>query len=739
MQKKKMIFGTEGDFSQQHIKEEKKNMDRAQARKKAEALVAKMTIEERAGQLKYDAPAIERLGIPTYNWWNEALHGVARAGTATVFPQAIGCAAMFDEEEMQKIADVIAEEGRAKYNAFSKEEDRDIYKGLTFWSPNINIFRDPRWGRGHETYGEDPFLTARLGVSFIKGLQGDGETMKVAACAKHFAVHSGPEAIRHEFDAVVSQKDLYETYLPAFEAAVKEGGVEAVMGGYNRTNGEPCCGSKTLLKKILREDWGFEGHVVSDCWAILDFHEHHHVTESVEESAAMAVNNGCDLNCGSAFLHLQEAYEKGLVSEEAITEAVERLMEVRIRLGMMKDYPSPYEDITYDKVECPEHVKLSVEAARRSLVLLKNENAFLPLDKNKIQTVAVIGPNANSRDALVGNYVGTSSRYITPLEGIQQYVGDDVRVLYAEGCHLYKDKVEFLAETKDRFKEAVIAAEQADVVVMCLGLDATIEGEEGDAGNEYASGDKLGLNLPGLQEELLETVTAVGKPVVLVISAGSALDLSWADAHVAAIIDSFYPGARGGKAVAEAIFGDFSPSGKLPVTFYQGTENLPEFTDYDMSDRTYRYTDKNVLYPFGYGLHYGTIRYENAQISCAQCSVRDAVDVSVDVINESSYTIHESVQAYIQHEEADAYEPGYQLKGIQTVTLQPKETKRVTISLKARDFAIITQEGECVVRPGSYRIAIGGQQPDARSAKLTGSDVAALVVRREGAQTPVEY
>lgn len=714
-------------------------MDRAQARKKAEALVAKMTIEERAGQLKYDAPAIERLGIPTYNWWNEALHGVARAGTATVFPQAIGCAAMFDEEEMQKIADVIAEEGRAKYNAFSKEEDRDIYKGLTFWSPNINIFRDPRWGRGHETYGEDPFLTARLGVAFIKGLQGDGETMKVAACAKHFAVHSGPEAIRHEFDAEVSQKDLYETYLPAFEAAVKEAGVEAVMGGYNRTNGEPCCGSKTLLKKILREEWGFEGHVVSDCWAILDFHEHHHVTESVEESAAMAVNNGCDLNCGSAFLHLQEAYEKGLVSEEAITEAVERLMEVRIRLGMMKDYPSPYEDITYDKVECPEHVKLSVEAARRSLVLLKNENAFLPLDKNKIQTVAVIGPNANSRDALVGNYVGTSSRYITPLEGIQQYVGDDVRVLYAEGCHLYKDKVEFLAETKDRFKEAVIAAEQADVVVMCLGLDATIEGEEGDAGNEYASGDKLGLNLPGLQEELLETVTAVGKPVVLVISAGSALDLSWADAHVAAIIDSFYPGARGGKAVAEAIFGDFSPSGKLPVTFYQGTENLPEFTDYDMSDRTYRYTDKNVLYPFGYGLHYGTIRYENAQISCAQCSVRDAVDVSVDVINESSYTIHESVQAYIQHEEADAYEPGYQLKGIQTVTLQPKETKRVTISLKVRDFAIITQEGECVVRPGSYRIAIGGQQPDARSAKLTGSDVAELVVRREGVQTPVEY
>ena len=711
-----------------------------QTKEYAKKLVAQMTVEEKMSQMLYESPAIERLNIPAYNWWNEALHGVARAGVATVFPQSIGLAATFDPELVGQIGDVVSTEGRAKFNEFSRRGDHGIYKGLTFWAPNVNIFRDPRWGRGHETYGEDPYLTAELGCAYIKGLQGpDPDHLKSAACAKHFAVHSGPEAIRHEFNAKASKHDMYDTYLYAFKRCVKDAKVEAVMGAYNRVNGEPACGSKTLLQDILRDEFGFEGHVVSDCWAILDFHEHHHVTESVEESAAMAVNNGCDLNCGSAFLHLQEAYEKGLVSEEAITKAVERLMEVRIRLGMMKDYPSPYEDITYDKVECPEHVKLSVEAARRSLVLLKNENAFLPLDKNKIQTVAVIGPNANSRDALVGNYVGTSSRYITPLEGIQQYVGDDVRVLYAEGCHLYKDKVGFLAETKDRFKEAVIAAEQADVVVMCLGLDATIEGEEGDAGNEYASGDKLGLNLPGLQEELLETVTAVGKPVVLVISAGSALDLSWADAHVAAIIDSFYPGARGGKAVAEAIFGDFSPSGKLPVTFYQGTENLPEFTDYDMSDRTYRYTDKNVLYPFGYGLHYGTIRYENAQISCAQCSVRDAVDVSVDVINESSYTIHESVQAYIQHEEADAYEPGYQLKGIQTVTLQPKETKRVTISLKVRDFAIITQEGECVVRPGSYRIAIGGQQPDARSAKLTGSDVAALVVRREGVQTPVEY
>ncbi len=711
-----------------------------QTREYAKKLVAQMTIEEKMSQMLYESPAIERLHIPAYNWWNEALHGVARAGVATVFPQAIGLAATFDPKLIEKIGDVVSTEGRAKFNEFSRKGDHGIYKGLTFWAPNVNIFRDPRWGRGHETYGEDPYLTGELGCAYIRGLQGeDPEHLKSAACAKHFAVHSGPEAIRHEFDARVSKHDLYDTYLYAFKRCVKDAKVEAVMGAYNRVNGEPACGSKTLLQDILRDEFGFEGHVVSDCWAILDFHEHHHVTNTVEESAAMAVNNGCDLNCGSAFLHLQDAYDQGLISEEKITSAVERLMEVRIRLGMMEDYPSPYENLSYDQVESKEHVALSVEAARRSLVLLKNENQFLPLDKNKINTIAVIGPNANSRDALVGNYFGTSSRYITPLEGIQQYVGDDVRVLYAEGCHLYKEKVQFLANPKDRFQEAVIAAEKADVVVLCLGLDATIEGEEGDAGNEYASGDKLGLNLPGLQEELLEAVTAVGKPVVLVLSAGSALDVSWADQHVAAIIDSFYPGARGGKAVAEALFGEFSPSGKLPVTFYQGTENLPEFTDYDMSDRTYRYTDKNILYPFGYGLHYGTVRYTNASVDKMQCSVRDTVKVSVDVTNESTYTVYESVQAYIRHEDAADYEPGYQLKGIETITLKPGETKHVELTLKVRDFAIITEKGDCVVRPGSYRIALDGQQPDTRSEELMGKCVQTIEIQRVGAETPVEY
>lgn len=711
-----------------------------QTKKYAKELVAQMTLKEKMSQMLYQSPAIERLEIPAYNWWNESLHGVARAGVATIFPQAIGLAATFDKEFIYQMSDVISTEGRAKFNEFSRRGDHGIYKGLTFWAPNINIFRDPRWGRGHETFGEDPYLTAELGTSYIKGLQGeDPEHLKAAACAKHFAVHSGPEAIRHEFDAKVSKQDLYDTYLYAFKRCVKDAKVEAVMGAYNRVNGEPACGSKTLLKDILREEWGFEGHVVSDCWAIKDFHENHHVTKTMEESAALAVNNGCDLNCGNAFLHLNAAYEQGLVSEEAITQAAERLMEVRIRLGMMKKFPSPYEDISYAKVECKEHVELSIEAARRSMVLLKNNNQILPLDKSKIKTIAVIGPNANSRDALIGNYTGTSSQYITPIEGIQNYVGDDTKVVYAEGCHLYKDKVEFLAEEKDRFAEAVITAEQADVVIMCLGLDATIEGEEGDAGNEYASGDKLGLNLPGLQQELLESVAATGKPIVLVISAGSALDLSWAEENVDGILYAWYPGARGGKAIAQILFGDYSPMGKLPVTFFKGTESLPDFCDYSMKNRTYRYANSDILYPFGYGLAYSQITYLNSEVNTKVSGMIDEVTLTVTVKNEGSYKVHESVQVYIKKVEAKENDPNFQLKGIKCIGLEPGESKKVEIILKARDFATITEEGKCVVKPGEYILTIGGQQPDAKSSKLTGRTVDTFHIEKIGEEVEVEY
>ena len=420
--------------------------DRKKAEAAARELVSQMTLEEKASQLRYDSPAIPRLGIPAYNWWNEALHGVARAGVATSFPQAIGMAAAFDEELLRTIGDAVATEGRAKYNEYAKHHDRDIYKGLTFWSPNVNIFRDPRWGRGHETYGEDPYLTSRMGVAYVEGLQGtagdgEGEYLKTAACAKHFAVHSGPEGLRHEFNAVAGKKDMYETYLPAFEACVKEGEVEAVMGAYNRTNGEPCCGSNTLIRGILRGEWGFEGHFVSDCWAIKDFHEHHCVTKTPEESAAMALKAGCDVNCGVTYLHLLKAYEQGLVTEEEITQAAERLFTTRYMLGCFTE--TEYDKIPYEVVECREHLELAQKIAREGMVLLKNDGT-LPLQKDRLKTIGVIGPNADSRSPLVGNYHGTSSRYITMLEGIQNAVGEDVRVFYSEGCHLYKDRVEGL-------------------------------------------------------------------------------------------------------------------------------------------------------------------------------------------------------------------------------------------------------------------------------------------------------
>lgn len=697
-------------------------MDRAQARKKAEALVAKMTIEERAGQLKYDAPAIERLGIPTYNWWNEALHGVARAGTATVFPQAIGCAAMFDEEEMQKIADVIAEEGRAKYNAFSKEEDRDIYKGLTFWSPNINIFRDPRWGRGHETYGEDPFLTARLGVAFIKGLQGDGETMKVAACAKHFAVHSGPEAIRHEFDAVVSQKDLYETYLPAFEAAVKEGGVEAVMGGYNRTNGEPSCGSKTLLKKILREDWGFEGHVVSDCWAIQDFHQFHKVTNRPKESAQMALEAGCDLNCGCTYAYIMAALQDGLVTEEQITEACIRVFTTRFLLGMFDG--SEYDDIPYEVVECKEHRNLAVEAAHKGMVLLKNDG-ILPLDKRKIRTIGVVGPNANNRIALQGNYHGTSSRYVTVLEGIQKEVEDDCRVYYAEGSHMYKDTMENLAWKDDRISEAVITAKQCDVTIVVLGLDELMEGEEPDQSNRGQAGDKASLEFPGCQQRLLEAVVAVGKPVITVVLSGSAMDLRYADAHTNAILQAWYPGAEGGTAVADVLFGRVSPSGKLPVTFYKDTSDLPEFTDYSMKNRTYRYMEQEALYPFGFGLTYGNVKVSAAEFA-EQPEKEKPVKIRCTVTNTGKWDTEEVVQVYIKDWKSKYAVRNHSLCGFRRVRVKAGGSIETELTIDPRAFTIVDEEGKRYVDSNKFSLYVATTQPDARSTALTGHEAVEL-------------
>ncbi len=684
-------------------------MDRKTAEAKARALVARMTTREKASQLRYDSPAIERLGIPAYNWWNEALHGVARGGTATSFPQAIGLAAMFDEELVEKLGDAAAAEGRAKYNELSARGDRDIYHGLSFWSPNINIFRDPRWGRGHETYGEDPYLSSRLGQAYVRGLQGDGETLKSAACAKHFAVHSGPEALRHRFDAAASPKDLEETYLPAFEDLVRKAKVEAVMGAYNRLNGEPCCASRFLMGK-LRGEWGFEGHFVSDCWAIRDFHTGHMVTKTSAESAALALKTGCDLNCGSSYQCLMSALEQGLIDEEDLDRAAVRLFTTRYRLGMLGE-GSAYDAIGFDTVECEKHLALAHEAALRSCVLLKNDG-LLPLKAEG--TVGVIGPNANSRAALIGNYYGTSSRYVTVLEGIQDKLEGKGRVLYSEGCHLFRDRVEDLAREDDRLAEAVTVAERSDVVILTLGYDERLEGEESDQGNAYGSGDKEDLLLPPPQRRLLDAVLAVGRPTVVLLMAGSAVDLSAAEEKADAILLAWYPGARGGRAVAELLFGEASPSGKLPVTFYKNEQlaEMPAFTDYAMRGRTYRFFRSAPLYPFGYGLSYADMALRG--LSAERGEAR------VTVENRSGFAAGEVVELYLKDEDSPDAPPNPVLCGFQRVFLQPGESRELRLTLDERAFTVVREDGKRVPGSGRWTLYAGFGQPDRRTGELSG-------------------
>ena len=697
-------------------------MERSEAVQKAKALVAQMTVEEADSQLRFDAPAIPRLGIPAYNWWNEALHGVARAGTATSFPQAIGMAAMFDDELLQRLGDVAATEGRAKYNALSAEGDRDIYKGLTFWSPNINIFRDPRWGRGHETYGEDPYLTARLGMAYVRGLQGDGETMKAAACAKHFAVHSGPEKLRHHFDAVATPKDMEETYLPAFRHLVMDAGVESVMGAYNRTNSEPCCGSKALLVDKLRREWGFQGHVVSDCWAIRDFHTGHFVTSIPEESVKLALEMGCDLNCGCTYEFVLSAFEKGMIPQEHITRAAVHLFTSRYLLGIMGE-GSEFDSIPYTAVECPEHLELAQLAARRSCVLLKN-SGLLPLDADKVGTVGVIGPNANSRVSLIGNYHGTASRYITVLEGIQDAMEGKGRVLYSEGCHLYKDRVEHLAVPDDRLAEAVTVAKHSDTVVLVLGLDETLEGEEMDTGNNSDSGDKLDLLLPETQRRLLDAVLAVGKPTVVVLMAGSALDISAAQDRADAVLLSWYPGAGGGRAVADLLFGKASPSGKLPVTFYrnEALEEMPGFTDYSMKNRTYRHYTGTPLYPFGYGLTYGDVSVTGLDAS------PEAAFVAVE--NRGGVATEEVIQLYIRDEASPDAAVNPILCGFLRTALQPGESKQLFIPIDPEGLTVVNEEGKRVPGSGKWTLYAHIGQPDARTEALTGKKAMSVLLEK---------
>ncbi len=673
---------------------------------RAEALTDAMTVEEQASQLRYDAPAVERLGIPAYNWWNEGLHGLARSGVATMFPQAIGLGAMFSPELTEKAGEITSAETRAKYNAYSAHDDRDIYKGLTLWAPNINIFRDPRWGRGHETYGEDPYLTAENGKAYVRGLQGNGKVLKTAACAKHFAVHSGPEALRHEFNAEVSQKDMEETYLYAFEELVKNAKVEGVMGAYNRVNGEPACASDYLMKKL--KEWGFDGYFVSDCWAIRDFHEHHGVTSNPVESAAMAIKAGCDVNCGCTYTYLLTALEQGLITKDNIRNACVHLMKTRIRLGLF-DSKTEYDNIPFEIVSCKEHKAVSLQCAEKSMVLLHN-NGVLPLDENKIKTLAVIGPNSRSIAALEGNYCGTADKYVTFLEGIQNRFNG--RVIYAEGCHLFKDRSSNLAMAGDRYAEAEAAAEISDAVILCVGLDATIEGEEGDTGNEYFSGDKKDIRLPESQRILIQKMIKIGKPVIIVCAAGSAINI---EANPDALLHVWYPGSEGGTALAEILFGDISPSGKLPVTFYESTEQLPDFTDYSMKNRTYRYAENNILYPFGYGLTY-------SETVCTSVEYKEGKAI-VTAENKGDRDTEDVIQLYIKDYSENAV-PNVSLCGFKRIKLKAGEKLTAEIPIAEKTFTAVDQNGERKRYGNRFTLYAGFHQPDELSVKLCGSKCA---------------
>ena len=677
-------------------------------------LIGRLTLEEKVSLLSYDAAAVPRLGVPKYNYWNEALHGVARAGKATVFPQAIGMAATFDDHLVNRVATAISDEARAKFNLAQAAGNTARYRGLTFWSPNINIFRDPRWGRGQETYGEDPYLTSRMAVSFIKGLQGNNPNiLKTAACAKHYAVHSGPEGLRHEFNAIVSQKDLWETYLPAFEASVKTG-VEAVMGAYNRTLGEPCCGSKFLLADILRGRWGFQGHVVSDCWAIQDFHQHHRVTETAEQSAALALKQGTDLNCGDTYLlYLISAVKQGLVEEEQVDIALARVLRTRFKLGLF-DPPqnNPYRNIPPDIVGGSEHKALAREAAQKSIVLLKN-NGCLPLRKN-LDFVYVIGPMATSAQVLLGNYYGVSDELVTILEGITAKLGPSSSIQYRQGTLAYQSNLNPIDWDSD-------VAQRADVTLAVVGLDNMLEGEEGAALASPTKGDRLDIRLPSQQIDLLKKMRRNSDTLVVVVTGGSPVAMPEVHEMADALLYVWYPGQQGGNAVADVLFGDIAPSGRLPVTFPASLDQLPPYEDYSMSGRTYRYMTEEPLYPFGFGLSYSTFTYGDPILSSKVIRRNEGLTCRVNVTNTGSVNADEIVQLYLTDLEASVTVPRFALKGFQRVTLETGQTKTVAFKLSPEDMALVNDKGQRIVEPGRFKITIGGCSPGARGMAMGAS------------------
>ena len=683
-------------------------------------LVGRMTLEEKVSQMKDVAPAIERLGIPEYNWWNEALHGVARSGLATSFPQAIGLAATWDDSLIFQMATVISDEARAKHHEYVRAGSRQRYQGLTFWSPNINLFRDPRWGRGQETYGEDPFLTGRLAVQFIRGIQGDDpKYLKTVATVKHFAVHSGPEPERHSFDAVVSERDLRESYLPHFAAGIREGGAYSLMCAYNRVDGKAACGSDMLLEGILRGEWGFSGYVVSDCGAIDDIYLRHKVVATGAEAAALAVKTGTDLECGRVYTNLVDAVKQGLITEQEIGTAVKRLFLARFKLGMF-DSPDRvrWAQIRYGVLDRPAHRELARRVARESIVLLKNAGGVLPLRKD-LGILAVLGPNADQWRMLLGNYNGMPADPVSPLRGIREAVGRGTRVLYARGADLADgfpgtDGPSVPAETLA--VEAVKAARQADAVVLFLGLTARLEGEEMRVELEgFRGGDRTRIDLPAAQERLLERIVAVGKPTVLVLLNGSALAVSWAQQHVPAIVEAWYPGQAGGTAIADVLFGDYNPGGRLPVTFYKSVDDLPPFDDYRMEGRTYRFFKGTPLYPFGYGLSYTSFAYKQLRTSAGTLRADDTLTVRVDVTNTGQREGDEVVQLYVRHLGSRVTRPREDLRGYRRVTLRPGETRTVQFPLVAASLAYWNPDSHrWVVEDEPVEIAVASSSADLR-------------------------
>ncbi len=684
-------------------------------------LVSRMTLEEKASQMRDVAPAIPRLGIPAYNWWNEALHGVARSGLATSFPQAIGLAATWDDSLIFRMATVVSDEARAKHHEYVRQGSRERYQGLTFWSPNINLFRDPRWGRGQETYGEDPFLTGRLAVQFIRGMQGDDpKYLKTISTVKHFAVHSGPEPERHTFDAIVRERDLRESYLPHFAAGIREGRAYSLMCAYNRVLGSPACGSSLLLKDILRDEWGFSGYVVSDCGAINDIYERHKVVPTAAGAAALAVKTGTDLECGNVYVNLVNAVKQGLITEQAIDTAVQRLFLARFKLGMF-DPPERvrWAQIPISVLDQPAHRALARQVARESIVLLKNAGNVLPLRKD-LGTIAVIGPNADDRRMLLGNYEGQPADPITPLRGIREAVSPRTRVLYARGSDLAdgfppadssnKVPAESLAAA------AVRVAKQADVVVLCLGLTAELEGEEMPVAIEgFRGGDRTRLDLPGAQERLLERIVALGKPTVLVLMTGSAVAVNWAQEHVPAILEAWYGGQAAGSALADVLFGDYSPAGRLPVTFYKSVDDLPPFDDYGMAGRTYRFFKGTPLYPFGFGSSYTTFAYKSLRTNRETLGAADTLIVRVDVTNTGRRPGDEVAQLYVRHLGSRVERPIEDLRGYQRVTIKPGEMRTVEFSLPASSLAYWNPYShEWVVEQEPVEVAVGGSSADIR-------------------------